>query len=67
MYSELREDEVDEDKGGVFVIKLFQDDVEGVDLLEDVIDIHEVGAPDVVDDLQDDFGERDGLEDFQVD
>ena len=48
---ELWEEEVDEDKGEIFVIELLEDDPKGVDVLEDVVDIHEVGEPDVVDDL----------------
>ena len=34
-----------------FVIELLEDDVEVVGVLEDVVDVYEVGAPDVVDDL----------------
>ena len=48
---ELWEDEVDEDKWEIFVIELLEDDVEVVGVLEDVVDVYEVGAPDVVDDL----------------
>ena len=48
---ELWEDEVDEDEWKSFVIELLEDDVEAVDVLEDVVDVYEVGAPDVVDDL----------------
>ena len=48
---ELWEDEVDEDKWEIFVIELLEDDVEVVDVLEDVVDVYEVGAPGVVDDL----------------
>ena len=47
---ELWEDEVEEDKWEMFVIELLEDDVEVVDVLEDVVDVYEVGAPDVVDD-----------------
>ena len=36
---------------GNFVIELLEDDVEVVDVLEDVVDVYEVGAPGVVDDL----------------
>ena len=47
----LWEDEVDEDKWEVFVVRLLEDDVEVVDVLEGVIDVYEVGAPEIVDDL----------------
>ena len=46
---ELWEDEVDEDKGQFFVIKLLEDNVEVVGVLEDVVDGYKAGAPDVVD------------------
>ena len=48
---ELWEDEGDKDKWGSFVIELLEDDVEVVGVLEDVVDVYEVGAPDVVDNL----------------
>ena len=48
---ELWEDEVDEDKWETFVIEVLEDDVEVAGMLEDVVDVYEVGAPDVVDDL----------------
>ena len=48
---ELWEDEVDEDKWEIFVVELLEDVVEVVDVLEDVGDVYEIGAPGVVDDL----------------
>ena len=42
---ELWEDEVDGDKGEICVIELLEADVEVVDVLEDVVDVYEVGAP----------------------
>ena len=64
---ELWEHKVGGDKGEAYVIELLEDDVEVVDVLEDVLDVYEVGVPDVVDDLLDDFYERVGLDDLQVD
>ena len=48
---ELWEEEVDEDKWEIFVIELLEDDAEVVEVLENVVDVYEVGTPDVVDDL----------------
>ena len=48
---ELLEDELDEDKWEIFVVELLKDVVEVVDVLEDVGDVYEIGAPGVVDDL----------------
>ena len=45
------EDEVDEDEWKMFVVELWEDVVGVVDVLEDVGDVYESDAPDVVDDL----------------
>ena len=37
--------------GAIFVIELLEDDVEGVVVLENVVDGYEVGAPDFVHDV----------------